>query len=62
MSKIEFRPQDLIITETKDGTEVVNIKGSLAFDEDFIREMAGYGVKKVVSMEEEEETGETVDN
>lgn len=52
---IELRPQDLQIKETNDGDEVVNIKGHLAFDADFIAEMKEKGVKKYVKQQEEEE-------
>lgn len=55
MSKIELRSQDLCINETNDGTEVVNIKGNLAFDVDFIQEMKDLGVKKYIKEEETEE-------
>lgn len=58
MSEFMFwplRPQDLVINETNQGQEVVNIKGNLAFDEDFINEMRALGVKKYVSEEETDE-------
>lgn len=54
--KIELRTQDLFIkdVQTKEGMrEVINLRGSLAFDEDFIQEMKANGVRKFI---EEEDT------
>lgn len=53
--KIEFRPQDLMIKDTNNGDEVVNIRSSLAFDPEFIAEMKANGVKKYIQQEETEE-------
>lgn len=53
--KIEFNHWDLVIAETKEGAEVVNIKGPVAFDPDFIEEMKSKGVKKFTEEEEQVE-------
>jgi len=57
--KIELRSNDLYIkdVETKNGiVEVINLRNTLAFDQDFIEEMKTNGVRKFVPEEEEEES------
>jgi len=55
---IMLKVRELFISDyTKDGitSEVVNIKGSIAFDEGFIAECRQAGVKKVLPREDREE-------
>jgi len=57
---IEFRPYDLMIKRVMDKrsnmeVEVVQIKGSVAFDPDFIEEMKLKGVKTYEEREAEKE-------
>jgi len=56
--KIELRPTDLYIKDIEirgEIREVINLRNSLAFDEDFIAEMRGNGVRKFVPEDEAEE-------
>jgi len=45
MAKIEFDHFDFHIRTLHDGKEIIQLKASKAFDEDFVEEMKGAGVK-----------------
>lgn len=45
MSKIELNSRDLHIKTLEDGRKVAQLKGVVAFDEDFIAECEANGVK-----------------
>jgi len=45
MAKIEFDHFDFHIRTLSDGKEIIQLKTSKAFDEDFVEEMKGTGVK-----------------
>jgi len=57
---ITLRHSDFTIGEYE-GTEVVQLRGGLAFDADFVQEMKEKGVKKYVKRGEQEEQGEEKD-
>lgn len=54
MSKIELNTRDLQVKTLDNGSKVVQIKGSTAFDEDFIEECEQAGVKQYVKREEDD--------
>lgn len=52
---ISLRPSDLGIKTLDDGREVVQLRGAVAFDENFINEMKEAGVAPYVEKQKESE-------
>lgn len=55
---INLRPSDLCIKTLDDGREVIQLRGAVAFNEQFIEEMKQEGVAPIIERQEEVDESE----